>query len=316
METLPAGKQSLDLVDDILDEIENEPTPDPKEPVKASSRPAAVYRRRAKNDLSSQNTEAGNDSPLPSTENIKAETPAVEKEEPVSKEELRERLKGKLRGNRQQKIQDRKKKSQKPSFPLTPIFFCDAPGCTTIMSSEESKMCPVCKCFYYCSKQCQTADWTKHKLMCGKDPDEHHQNRLKLYREARDATQAIYEKVKDGDYMTVIHETGENTVASIFTTVAEKSNLLHWRQYITNPIFTTAETANLAQLSSKLESAIRCYSDSKVFIISCILDRMRDGETTECCIRLFVADKYGECMSAPINGKITKVVPKYVRRGK
>jgi len=297
MEEMQEGKtQSLD---DDLEQILGEENESKEPEVKTATAPKVVYKRKV---LESKQPE------IPAPKETLAKPEVTE-----TKEELRKRLKDKMHNTRQQKIQDRRKKTKNPSFPLTPIFFCDTQGCLSIMNNDDAKTCPVCRCFFYCSKDCQTKDWSKHKLMCGKNPDDHHKEKLELYKKARDAAQAIFEKTKDGNYLTVLHETGE-VVAAIFTTIAEKSNLLNWRKYIENPIFTTAETTNLAQLSFKLSSAIQSYPDSKIYLISVILDRLREGGSTECVVRLFVADRYGETMNAGNNGQITKTAVKYVRK--
>lgn len=230
------------------------------------------------------------------------------------RDELLAKLREKSQSSRQEMIQKRKKKEigKEKSYPLTPIFYCDGPGCPIIMG-QRAMCCPVCKCFMYCSKACQVNDWAKHKLMCGKDTTEEYQTKLKLYIEARDAADALYQKMKTGDYTTVIHEPG-NVPASMFSCIAIKSNVLHWKEYIKNPLFTTAPTSAIGSMAYKLEAAMESYPDKKIYMISVLLDRLRDNQTTECVIRLFIADGYGETMNAGPGGKIMKQVVKYSRK--
>ena len=43
-------------------------------------------------------------------------------------------------------------------------FVCARPNCLNSPSSRCSK----CKCIFYCSKECQVADWRRHKKACRK----------------------------------------------------------------------------------------------------------------------------------------------------
>lgn len=283
------------LVDDILES-------QPKVEKETKETPNPVYKRKGKEPV---------EKPAPE--------PVVE-ETPPTREELLARLRAKTRnGSRQAQIQQKKNKSRRknknPSFPLTSIYYCDAEGCSSIMPESRAKQCPNCKCFSYCSKECQLKDWTKHKLMCGKDIDEVHAAKLELYKSAREAGIKIINKVKDGNYLTVIHEKGD-CPAAMFTTVAEKSNVLNWREYIKNPIFTTTQPSSVGDFSYKIKAAMDTYPNHKIYILSILLDRLLDGITTECVLRLFIADEYGETMNASLDGKVTQKVTRYVRKNK
>lgn len=234
------------------------------------------------------------------------------KEEGPTRDELLARLKQKTGASRQAMIENKKKSKKTKSHPLSPIYFCDALGCLSI-TRESPQYCSVCKCFTYCSKECQLADWPKHKLMCGKQPSEEYLTRRANYMEADTAAQSIYKKVKDGNYITVLHEPG-NVPACIFASIAEKSNVLNWREYIRQPLFTTSNMSALGSISYKVERAMGMYPTHKVFVISVILDRLREGQTTECVMRLFLADDYGETMKASLDGKVTKKLIKYSRK--
>ena len=235
-------------------------------------------------------------------------------EEPVeSKEERLARLKRQAREKRQNRIDQRSKKKVSKKFPLTPIYYCDTEGCNNINTTE--KLCPICLAFSYCSKECQVKDWEKHKLMCGKVISDENAVKLELYKKAATAAQLIYKKVKDGDYLVVLHDKG-HVPAAMFASVADKSNVLNWKEYLSNPIFTTTKTETIGSLSYKVDAALNKFPTYKIFMISVLLDRVRDGATSECVIRLFIADDYSETMNAPTDGKITKTVTKYTRKTK
>ncbi len=231
-------------------------------------------------------------------------------------------LKAKLNSKRQEQIQNRKKKtsSNTKSTPLVPVYFCDAPGCNNISDGKTAPIncCPSCHCFHYCSAACQSLDWPKHKAMCGKNVDEAGKLKLELYKKAWVAAEALYTKTRNGDYMTVLHEPG-NVPAAMYASIAEKSNVLNWREYIKNPLFTTSALDTVGDMAPKIQAAIDNYPEKKVFMISVILDRLRDGQTTECVIRIFLggdSESYGVTMDAPTNGKITKTITRYTRKSK
>jgi len=240
-------------------------------------------------------------------------------EEPVEeRKETTEELRAKLRSKRQDLIQKRTTKREKALHgALTPIYYCDTDGCKNVTKSS-GKCCPTCKCFYYCSVECQTADWKKnHKDMCGKNPTAEGKAKLEVYIKARDAAQALYEHTKGGNYITVMNEKADlGMPACMFASVAEKSNVLFWKTYIQNSIFTTAKPDTIGTLSYKLQAAMDAYPDKKVYLISVLLDRIRDEKTTECVLRLFISDEYGGTMASPANGKIIKQVTRYTRRAK
>lgn len=227
-----------------------------------------------------------------------------------TREELLARLKEKKNASRQ----GRAVKSGKfPSHPLTSIFYCDAHDCLSIMTSDEAKLCPVCKVFCYCSKECQTNDWSIHKNLCGKNPTPPDQERLKLYKEALVATNCLVEKTKTGDYTTVINEVG-NYPACMFASISEKSNVLHWKAYLKTPLYTTSPFDTLGQLDKKVRAAMARYPDKKIYVISVLLDRVKDNENSECIIRLFTADAFGAVMNVGAGGKVTQTVAKYSRK--
>ena len=238
-------------------------------------------------------------------------------EQPVEKKETIEQLKAKLRAKRQGMIQQRtsQKIKDKPGA-LSPIFYCDTAGCKMV-TAGNGMCCTKCRCFYYCSKECQLADWEKHKEMCGKTPTPEGVAKFQVYTKARDAAQTIYEKVKEGDYITVLNEKAEtNMPACMFASVAEKSNVLYWKTYLQNSIFTTATPDTIGSLAYKLQAAMDAFPTKKIYMISVLLDRVRDQQTSECILRFFISDCYGGTMESPNNGKITKQVTRYVRKGK
>lgn len=40
----------------------------------------------------------------------------------------------------------------------------------TLCDKQDAKFCSRCKCILYCSKECQKADWSTHKLLCASFP--------------------------------------------------------------------------------------------------------------------------------------------------
>jgi hypothetical protein len=240
-------------------------------------------------------------------------------EEKMAEEKLDEQaeLKKRMKSKRQELISKRKKQvkeSKNSSKPLYPIFFCDAEKCTTIMNVTNVKTCPVCQSFHYCSKECQNAHWHLHKKMCGKNPSDEYKARLALYKEAAFACESLYQHVKGGEYTTVIHEEG-NYPACIFATLATaKSNVLNWKTYIKNSLFTTSSLGAFGSIGYKIQAAMDRLPTQKIFAVVCIFDRLEQGETTEAIIRIFHADTYGITMAAPSSGKITKQEIKYKRK--
>jgi hypothetical protein len=304
----------MDNLDDLIDSaLSAKQEPKPKENQKPV---AAVYSRKKKDQVTA------NESPKPAkSEPIKVETADTAEAEKLTTAEL----KAKLHNRRQEQIQNRKKKSpgKSKSSPLQPIYYCEGPDCLVIMDENKAgsptpKCCPTCRCFMYCSNQCQLSAWPLHKTMCGKNVDEAGKLKLELYKKAWVASETLFSRVKNGDYITVIHEQGD-VPAAMYATIAEKSNVLNWREYIKNPLFTTSPLDTVGEMAPKIQAAINNYPDKKIFMINVILDRLRDGQTTECIIRLFLggdAESYGATMDAPTNGKITKTVTKYTRKQK
>jgi hypothetical protein len=305
-------------LDDLIDSaLSAKQEPKPKENQKPV---AAVYSRKKKDQpLVNESPKTAKSEPT-KTEAPKAETPASEPEKLSTAE-----LKAKMHNRRQEQIQNRKKKSpgKSKSSPLQPIFYCEGPDCLVIMDenkhgSPTPKCCPTCKFMFYCSSKCQGLGWPLHKTICGKNIDDAGKLKLELYKKAWIASEALYTKTKTGDYITVIHEPGD-VPASMYASIAEKSNVLNWREYIKNPLFTTSALDTVGEMAPKIQAAISNYPDKKIFMINVILDRLRDGQTTECIIRLFLggdAESYGATMDAPTNGKITKTVTKYTRKAK
>jgi len=213
---------------------------------------------------------------------------------------------------RRRQIQNKKKKKKKKSNPLSPVYFCDAPACVKITEEDDKKSCSNCMCFYYCNVECQKKHWPTHKLMCGKKASPEMKKKLANYMEARDAAEAIYQKVKEGNYTTVIHEKGD-VPAAIFSTIAQKSNVLNWRQYLKNPLFTTSAYAAFGNLATKIRAAQNDACPDKLYAIVVIFDRLKDGQNNEAVIRLFTAEEFGDTMDAP-DGKVIKQVIRYKRR--
>lgn len=46
---------------------------------------------------------------------------------------------------------------------------CSNPVCNNIAKDKKFKCCGRCKCFFYCSKECQTHHWPEHKKTCSSD---------------------------------------------------------------------------------------------------------------------------------------------------
>jgi len=238
-------------------------------------------------------------------------------EEQQEPEEKEQDLKKRMKSKREEMISKRKKQvkeSKNTSKPLSQIFFCDAEKCTSIMNTQNVKTCPVCQSFHYCSKDCQVAHWIIHKQMCGKSPTEAYKDRLTLYKEAAFACESLYQHVKDGNYTTVIHEEG-NYPSCIFATLATaKSNVLNWKTYMKNPLFTTSSLEAFGSIGYKIQAAMDQLPTQKIFVITCIFTKLEKNETTEAIIRIFHADTYGLTMAAPTNGKLVKSVTKYKRK--
>ena len=70
--------------------------------------------------------------------------------------------------DRRRQIQNKKKKKEQKSKPLTPIYFCDAPDCLEISSEKQKQSCSKCMCFYYCNVECQKKHWNEHKKYCAR----------------------------------------------------------------------------------------------------------------------------------------------------
>ena len=251
-------------------------------------------------------------------------SPTIVKESPKkpTTEELKERLREKKRnGARQKQIQQKAKKLANQSHPLEPIYFCENKTCTTIMNISEVKRCAVCKVFNYCSTSCQKEDWTRgHKHLCSKkgSDDEDTAAMIKkrlLYINAHGICDKLISKFGPGKYLTVT-QTKDDHPACMFAGMADKSNVLNWKEFMKTAVFTTTGYDTLGDFSPKVKAAQKCYPDNKIFLLSVVLDRVREGQNTECAVRLFIAPDYGETMDAPIgkNGKITRTVTKYQRR--
>jgi len=237
-----------------------------------------------------------------------------EKQGPLS-EEARNELKKKMRSNRQNKIAQRKKKSSQKSKPLTPIYYCDAPDCLNIMTATEVKTCPVCRSYHYCSKECQVKNWSSHKALCGKDTTDEFKAKLALYHKANDAAEELYQSFKDGNYLTVMHEPVPAPGAIFASLAEEKTNVLNWRMYLRQNMFTTSNLNGFGNLGSKVQAAMLKYDDKQIYVITVIFDRLKSEGNTEAVLRLFVADEIGEQMEAPnVDGKVIQKVTKYKRK--
>lgn len=230
-------------------------------------------------------------------------------------EDQRNELRKKMKSNRQAQIAQRKKKSSQKSKPLTPIYYCDAADCLTIMSETEVKTCPICRSFHYCSKECQVKNWTTHKSLCGKNVTEESKAKLVLYHKASDAAEELYQFFKEGNYITVMHE-ALPAPASIFASLAEeKTNVLHYRMYLKQNLFTTSNLSGFGNLAPKIQASMDAYSDKQIYVITLIFDRLKNQGNTDAVVRLFIANEIGEQMAAPsIDGKISKQVIKYKRK--
>lgn len=230
-------------------------------------------------------------------------------------EDQRNELRKKMKSNRQAQIAQRKKKSSQKSKPLTPIYYCDAADCLTIMSKDEVKTCPICRSFHYCSKECQVKSWVSHKNLCGKNITEESRAKLELYHKASGAAEELYQFFKEGNYITVMHE-DLPAPASIFASLAEeKTNVLHYRMYLKQNLFTTSNLSGFGNLASKIQAGMDAYPDKQIYCLTVIFDRLKNQGNTEAVVRLFVADEIGEKMSAPsVDGKISKQVIKYKRK--
>ncbi|KAJ7110744.1 hypothetical protein C8R43DRAFT_1042086 [Mycena crocata] len=62
---------------------------------------------------------------------------------------------------------------------------CDNLNCTVTRERTTFRRCGVCKCSYYCSKECQTEDWGigGHRITCSERPGLHSPNSLLSFRE-------------------------------------------------------------------------------------------------------------------------------------
>lgn len=270
----------------------------------------ALKKRQKKKDkkLSAQTNNGGVNNGETTT--VDQEDEITEPEDKPTTAQLKARIRDRIKSSREGRISQIKKKMKEKSYPLTPLFFCDTEGCSNV--GNVYPCCPKCECFYYCSKECQIKDWAKHKLMCGKDPSDSYKEKLALYKQAKSAADEMYSHFNAGNYTTVIHEAG-NVPAAMFASVAEKSNVLHWRRYIENPLFSTTALDAIGDLAYKVQSAIDKYPNHKIYMIVVLLNKLNNGVATECIIRLYKADGFGETMAAP-NGKITKPVVKYMRK--
>jgi len=76
-----------------------------------------------------------------------------EDEVKATPEELKARMRERIKSSRQGRIQQIRKGLKEKSYPLTPIYYCDAEGCSAI--GDKFPGCPRCECFFYCSKACQ-----------------------------------------------------------------------------------------------------------------------------------------------------------------
>lgn len=188
---------------------------------------------------------------------------------------------------------------------LTPVFFCDEPSCLNIMSMEEAMKCSSCKSFYYCSIECQKADWkVKHKSMCGKVVTPESIAMKEKYIEATTAADKIWSACKNGSFQTVIHEKGDEIPAGMFATLAKKSNVLNWQKYLDAKIFTTVNPDAFGALKGKILAAIAKYPTRKIYVITVIFDRLKEGDTAEGIVRLYTSSEFKNSMGVPKNGKV------------
>lgn len=235
---------------------------------------------------------------------------------PPTREELLKRLKDKRHANsRQTRIKNYQDGKQSAS--LTRIYFCENRNCVKIFPSKVSKVCSVCKVFTYCSVECQTSDWAAgHRFLCGKTSTADELEKRQKYIKANEAAIRVEKAACYGKHMTVIHEKNPNAVACIFSTIAAKSNVLHFSEYVQHPIFTTSDDGTLGDFSLKVDTARTMFPLMKVFIISVVLDRVKKDENTACVVRMYIGNGYGEIIKADQNGKLTKTVKRYQKVSK
>jgi len=238
------------------------------------------------------------------------EQPIEEKKE--SLDDIKKKLREKMRNKGRNANVKTRGSTKTPSYPLHMVNYCDAPGCLK-HNQGKGLVCSSCKSFTYCSNECQLSDWNvKHKDMCGKNATPERKAIKALYIKAREATDLLTKKVEDGNYSTVLHEAGPGC---IFTTIAAKSNVLNYKVYIDNPMFSTASMDSFGRMEPKVKAIQDSYPDMKIMTISMMLDRvMPDGEDTECYLRIFVTEDYGEVMDAPKLGDKTLARRRFIRK--
>lgn len=246
------------------------------------------------------------------------------KEEKPTIDELKERLKNRRNQDRQARLGNMRK-GKGDSGPMTRIYYCENRDCINIMTAGQQKVCSSCKCFVYCSQACQLQDWNEvHKTICGKNAGEEGEKLRNLYQQADEGAAKIEAACCHGNHVTVLHEKptpGFNPPACIFSTIAKKSNVLHYSDYCRSPssggggqIFTTAAMDTLGDFSKKIAKAQELYPDRKIFLVSVMLDRVKKEGNTQCVVRIFVGNEnwgsglagYGQTMDAPKNGKVVK----------
>lgn len=243
----------------------------------------------------------------------------VEKNEEVVTPPTIEELKARMKNRRNQDRASRigKMQQEKTSSPLQRIHYCENKNCLKIMQPGQQKVCSSCHVFTYCSKECQLEDWKEvHKNICGSKVSEEDQKLKNLYVQANLACDKIEKTACHGKQITVLHEDVKtNPPACIFATIATKSNVLHYSEYVKNPIYSTTELSVLGDFSRKVLEAQRIYSDHKIFLISVMLDRVKKNENTQCCMRMYLSpeNSYGQTMAAPKNGQGVKVMKKFQR---
>lgn len=243
-------------------------------------------------------------------------------EKSPSLDELKERMKARRNQDRQARLGNMKQGKGK-SGAMTRIFYCENRDCTKIMTAGEQKACSGCKCFIYCSQACQLEDWnTVHKTICGKNAGPEGEKLKNLYIQADAGASKIEAACCNGKHITVLHEKptpGFNPPACIFSTIATKSNVLHWSDYCKkeSKIFTTAAMDTLGDFSKKIAAAQEKFPDKKIFLVSVMLDRVKKEGNTQCVARLYLSSdgSYGETMNSNSigSGLGGKVVKKYQR---